>query len=387
MQYRRTNVAVENLKKEITIGGLKAANRFAVLPTESNCAAPGGVPSDDTINRYRKFAEGGAGLIYCEATAVSDDVRARVNQLVLTPENWESFIPLVKAVKDVNPGAVFIIQLDHAGALADPGFARPSAVYKREGSDVPVLSDEQIAGVIKSFIDSSAAAKKAGFDGVEMKICHGFLGTDFIQPRNTRSGKYGGSFENRTAFIKEFAEGIKKSAGEDFLIGLRIPAYESIPGGFGSSGPDEVIEDLAEPIAICRLAEKAGVSIISVSAGSAVGNAQLIHPTADYPDGVYRHFGWAAAIKKAVGIPVVGAGYSYLADGKTGIGSWSYWAEKNVADGNVDIVGMGRQGFADPSLPSKLMSGKDSEVNYCTACLGCGGLLMAQKPIKCVVYK
>ena len=380
-------VSIDFLNREITFSGKTAVNRFAVLPTESNCAAEGGVPSADTIERYRNFASGGAGLIYCEATAINADARARVNQLVLTPENAESFIPLVRAVKDENPDALFIIQLDHAGALADPGFSKPVCLYERKGTDTPVLTDDEIKKTIDSFINSSLAAEKAGFDGVEIKICHGFLGTDFIQPLNTRSGSYGGSFKNRTSFITEFADGVRKKAGKNFLLGLRIPAYESIPGGFGTGGPDEVIEDLSEPVEMCRLAEKAGVSIISVSAGSAVGNADLIHPTEKYPDGVYRHFGWAAAIKKAVNIPVVGAGYSYLGDGSRGIGSWEYWAEKNVADGNIDFVGMGRQGFADPHLPEKISAGNSGAVNYCTACLGCGGLLLSQQHVKCVVYK
>ena len=380
-------VSINFLNKSISFGGKTAANRFAVLPTESNCAAAGGIPSADTIDRYRKFAAGGAGLIYCEATAVNADARARNNQLILTDENWEFFIPLVSAVKEENPEAVFIIQLDHAGALADPSFSKPVGLYHREGSDTPVLSDEDIEKCIQGFISSSLAAEKAGFDGVEIKICHGFLGTDFIQPLNTRPGRYGGSFENRTSFITEFAEGVRKKAGDSFLLGLRIPAYESIPGGFGTAGPEEVIEDLNEPVQMCRLAEKAGVSIISVSAGSAVGNADLIHPTEKYPDGVYRHFGWAAVIKKAVGIPVVGAGYSYLGDGARGLGSWQYWAEKNVADGNVDFVGLGRQGFADPALPKKISAGRPDKVNYCTACLGCGGLLLGHQHVKCVVYK
>ncbi len=378
---------IENLKKDINFHGRKLSNRFAILPTESNCAAPGGLPGEEVIEVYRKAAGGGAALIYCEATAVSAGARARVNQLILTKDNWEAFKPLVQAVKDENPEAVFILQLDHAGTLADPSFAEPVAVYERDGNPVHVLTDAEIENIIKNFIDSSLAAEKAGFDGVEIKICHGFLGTDFIQPLNRRVGRYGRSLKNRTSFIEEFSSGVKKEASESFILGLRIPAYESIPGGFGTSGPDEVIEDLTETLEMCRIAENAGVSIISVSAGSAVGNADLIHPTEKYPDGVYRHFGWAAAVKKAVGIPVVGAGYSYLSNGKTGIGSWSYWAEKNVRDGNVDFVGLGRQSIADPLLPSKLMDGRENSINYCTACLGCGGLLLSQQKVECVVYK
>jgi 2,4-dienoyl-CoA reductase-like NADH-dependent reductase (Old Yellow Enzyme family) len=379
-------VAVNYLNSTKKIGGKTAVNRFAILPTESNCAAPGGLPSEKTIERYKRFAAGGAGLIYCEATAISDDARARVNQLVLTSANYEAFIPLVGSVKKENPDAVFIIQLDHAGALADPSFSKPIAVYKGEEGNTPVLTDEQVKEIKDAFIQSSVAAMKAGFDGVEMKICHGFLGNDFMQPRNTRDGIYGGSFENRARFLMEAVKGIRKAAGDEFLIGLRLPAYESIPGGFGSSGPEEVIEDLSEPIQISQMAEKAGVSMISVSAGNAGGNLDLIHPTPNYPDGVYRHFGWAAAIKKAVNIPVIGAGYSYLSDGKTWLGSWTYWAEKNLGDERVDFIGLGRQGFADPFLPAKVLAGMEGKVNYCTACMGCGVLLGGQKAVNCVVY-
>jgi len=379
-------VAVNHLNRTKKIGVKTAGNRFAILPTESNSAAPGGVPSEKTIVRYKKLAAGGAGIIFCEATAISGDARARMNQLVLTPLNYEAYIPLTRAVKAENPDALFLIQLDHAGALADPSFSKPVAVYKGKEGDVPVLTDTQVEGVRDAFIESSEAAFKAGFNGVEMKICHGFLGNDFMQPRNIRAGHYGGSFENRARFLMESIRGIRGACGNDFLISLRLPAYESIPGGFGSSGPSEVIEDLGEPVKISRMAEEAGVSMISVSAGNAGGNLELIHPTSNYPDGVYRHFGWTSAVKKAVNIPVIGAGYSYLSDGKTGLGSWTYWAEKNLADDRVDFIGLGRQGFADPALPSKILAGKGENVNYCTACLGCGVLLGGQKAVKCVVY-
>ena len=151
----------------------------------------GGVPSSETVKRYRRMAAGGAALIYCEATAINQDARARVNQLILTADNWESFKPLTEAVKKENPDAVFILQLDHAGALASTDFAKPVGIYDRPGSGVEVLTDSGIEKIIQGFVDSSLAAEKAGFDGVEIKICHGFLGTDFIQPLNRRGGKYG----------------------------------------------------------------------------------------------------------------------------------------------------------------------------------------------------
>jgi 2,4-dienoyl-CoA reductase-like NADH-dependent reductase (Old Yellow Enzyme family) len=136
-----------------------------------------------------------------------------------------------------------------------------------------------------------------------------------------------------------------------------------------------------------------GFHYINVSAGIPVITPEIVRPSKNYPEGVYRHFGWAKAIKKAVGIPVIGSGYSYLRNGTNelkepdpGKRSFNYWAEKNLSQGICDLVGIGRQSLADPLFAKKMLGGRSSEINYCLTCGGCSILLRSQAQTGCTVY-
>jgi 2,4-dienoyl-CoA reductase-like NADH-dependent reductase (Old Yellow Enzyme family) len=139
--------------------------------------------------------------------------------------------------------------------------------------------------------------------------------------------------------------------------------------------------------------EKAGVDYINVSAGIPAITPEIVRPTKSYPEGVYRHFGWAQAVKKRVGVPIIGSGYTYLRDGKNdlkepdpGKKNFLYWAEKNLKQGLCDMVGIGRQSLADPLFAKKILGGKSAEVNYCIACGGCSLLMSHQAQAGCVAY-
>ena len=220
------------------------------------------------------------------------------------------------------------------------------------------------------------------------------IGNEFLQPANNREGRYGGSFENRTRFFREVIEGIKQQVDDgDFLLGVRISAYEGVPGGFGTAGPGEIAEDLSEPVAFVKLAQEAGLHLISASAGNAAGSLEILLPTDDSADAVFRHFGWTRTIKQSIDIPVIGAGYSYLRDGRNKLPgedsakkSFVYWAEKNLKENNVDLVGIARQAIADPALPKKILNGDLKSVNWCTMCMDCGMLLGEQQEVGCSVY-
>jgi len=215
-----------------------------------------------------------------------------------------------------------------------------------------------------------------------------------LRPANSRKDRFGGSFENRTRFFRDTLEKIKKAVGTDsFLLGARFSVYEGLPGGFGTSGPGEVIEDLSEPLALVRIMEKAGMDYINVSAGIPAITPEIVRPSKNYPEGVYRHFGWARAMKKEVEVPIIAAGYSYLRDGKNDLKepepakkSFLYWAEKNLHQGVCDMVGIGRQSLADPLFARKILAGQPAEVNYCIACGSCSQLLRAQALTGCPIY-
>ena len=382
------------LDSPVKIGDKTAPNRIVNQPMECNDADEVGNPTELTFDRYRKLAEGGAGIIIVEALTISRESRARKNQLGICEKTASILEGLVKEMKRINRESLIFFQITHSGQMSGADFSRLVSVYPLPGKETHILTEGEIEKIGDDFAKAALIAKQVGADGIDFKQCHGYLGGEMLRPVNTRKDRFGGSFENRTRFFSETMEKIKKSVGSGaFLLGARFSVYEGIPGGFGTPGPVEVIEDISEPLAFVRLMEKAGVDYINVSAGIPAITPEIVRPTRNYPEGVYRHFGWAQAMKKEVRVPIIGSGYTYLRDGKNDLKepdpmkkSFLYWAEKNLKEGICDLVGIGRQSLADPLFARKILKGKSSEVNYCTACGSCSQLLRAQAQTGCPIY-
>jgi 2,4-dienoyl-CoA reductase-like NADH-dependent reductase (Old Yellow Enzyme family) len=384
------------LGSPIRIGPKTAPNRIVNQPMECNDADELGNPTDLTFDRYRKLAEGGAGIIIVEALTITQESRARKNQLGIYEKTAPALERLVKEMKGINSQSLILFQITHSGQQSGSGFSRLVSVYPLPGQETHILTEGEIEKIGDEFAKAALIAKQVGADGIDFKQCHGYLCAEMLRPVNTRKDRFGGSFENRTRFFSETLEKIKKAVGPggSFLLGARFSVYEGIPGGFGTPGPAEVIEDLSEPLALVRIMEKAGVDYINVSAGIPAITPEIVRPTKNYPEGVYRHFGWAKAMKKQVRVPIIASGYTYLRDGKNDLKepdparkSFVYWAEKNLKDGGVcDMVGIGRQSLADPLFAKKMIEGKFSEVNYCIACGSCSQLLRAQAQTGCPIY-
>ncbi len=382
------------LSSPIPIGKKIASNRIVYQPMECNDGDSEGNPSPLTFNRYRSLAEGGAGIIIVESLTLTYESRARKNQLKISEETARSLERLVKEMREVNSKPLIIFQINHSGRVSGSAFSKVVSLYPSGDPNIHILTDQEIEEIGERFVQAATLSKQVGADGIDFKHCHGYLCGEMIRPANTRPGPYGGSFENRTRFFRETTEKIKRAVGhEDFLIGVRYSFYEGIPGGFGTSGPEEVVEDLFEPLRFARMAEELGMDFINVSAGIPAVTPEIVRPTKNYPEGVYRHFGWAQVAKKVVNIPVIGSGYSYLRDGKNDLKepdaskkSFLYWAEKNLKSGSVDLVGIGRQTLADPHFAKKILSGDLEQIHFCTACGGCSVLLRSQKEVGCTVY-
>ena len=385
---------MSTLDSPIKIGEKTAPNRIVNQPMECNDADEVGNPTELTFNRYRKLAEGGAGIIIVEALTISRESRARKNQLGIDEKTAPTLERLLKEMRGINTKSLILLQITHSGQLSGVDFSRRVSVYPLPGQQTHILSEEEIDQIGDDFGRAALIARQAGADGIDFKQCHGYLGGEILRPMNTRKDRFGGSFENRTRFFSETMEKIKKSVGGgSFLLGARFSVYEGIPGGFGTCGPNEVIEDLSEPLALVRIMEKAGVDYINVSAGIPAITPEIVRPTKNYPEGVYRHFGWAQAIKKQVRVPIIASGYTYLRDGKNDLKepdpekkSFLYWAEKNLREGICDMVGIGRQSLADPLFAKKILQGKSAEVNYCITCGSCSQLLRAQAQGGCPIY-
>jgi len=385
---------METLKSPIQIGNRVAPNRIVNQPMECNDADELGRPTGLTFERYRRLAEGGAGIIIIEALTISQERRARKNQFGIYPETADSLERLIREMRAIHSQSLILMQITHSGRQSGAGFSRVVSAYPTEEAKVHVLSEKEIEKIEDDFARAAALAEQVGADGIDFKQCHGYFGTEILRPANIRPDRFGGSFENRTRFLKETVAKIKGVVRRDsFILGARFSIYEGIPGGFGTPGPGEVVEDLTEPLEFARLSEKLGLHYINVSAGIPAITPEIVRPTKLYPEGVYRHFGWARAVKQAVSIPVIGSGYSYLRDGKNDLKepdpvkkSFLYWAEKNIGQGNCDLVGIGRQSLADPLFAQKILEGKNSEIHYCISCGGCSVLLRSQAQTGCPIY-
>lgn len=378
----------------IQIGPKTAANRLVNQPMESNDADEFGNPTDLTFDRYRKLAEGGAGVIIVESLTISNRSRARRNQLEITERNAGALARLVAAIREINDQTLIIFQINHSGNVSNGSFSEVVSYYPTGNPDIRILSDADVEEIKGWFVQAAVIARQAGADGIDFKHCHGYFCSQLLRPANTGQGRFGGSFENRTRFFSETADEIKKSVDDDsFILGARISMYEGIIGGFGSSGPDEVAEDMTEPLAFARLIEDSGFHFINVSSGIPVFTGEMTRPTLHYPLGVYRHFTWATAVKKMTTIPLIGSGYSYLRDGQNSLPgddpakkNLLYWAAKNIETCQIDLVGVGRQSLADPHFVRKVVAGDLDNINYCTACGGCSTLLKSQARVGCAVY-
>ena len=385
---------LEMLASPIQIGERTAPNRIVNQPMECNDGDDQGNPTGLTFQRYRSLAEGGAGIIFIESLTITYESRARKNQIMISEETATGLEKLVREMKEVNPKSLVLFQINHSGRVSGADFSKVVSLYPTGNPNIHILTDQEIEGFGEMFIKAAVISKQVGADGIDFKHCHGYLCGEMLRPANTRDGRFGGIFENRTLFFKETIQKIKKGVGKDsFLIGIRYSVYEGIPGGFGTSGAKEVMEDLNEPLTFAKMVEEIGMDYINVSAGIPAVTPEIVRPTKNYPEGIYRHFGWAKAVKKLIKIPVIGSAYSYLRDGKNDLKepdplkkSFLYWAEKNLQDGNVDLVGIGRQSLADPLFAKKILSGDGDKVNFCTACGGCSILLRSQKEVGCTVY-
>jgi 2,4-dienoyl-CoA reductase-like NADH-dependent reductase (Old Yellow Enzyme family) len=386
----------ESLKKPIKIGNRTATNRFVMNAMECCDSDEKGNPTARTFERYENLFKGDSGVIVLEAITVDYESRGRKYQLGILPHNEKPLTKLVSDMKKVNDKPLFVFQLTHSGELSHPDFSRRVCVKPLAGFGGEVIDAEYIDNVMEQFVTSAKIAHAAGADGVDLKFCHGYLGSQLLRPYNDRKWKYGGSWENRSRFSFELVERVKKEINDpNFLIGSKISMWEGFPGGQGSAGPDTPIIDLTESLALCKGIEERGANFIIQSTGSPSITMALHMPDKAVPDDAYFHFSMAKEIKDVVKpeTVVIGSAYSVFNNGKNALQAVEkekstifYWGNKNIDDNAVDMIALGRQSLADPLLPAKYIGGKEEEIKFCTACDNCVELLIRQQNVGCTTY-
>ncbi|MFZ5826699.1 MAG: flavin oxidoreductase/NADH oxidase [Bacillota bacterium] len=369
------------LSRPVQIGHLVAPNSLAIHPMEGCDGQDDGSPSELTRRRYLRFAAGGAGLLWFEATAVVPEGRANERQLWIRPENVDSFASMLQeahAVAEERP--VTVLQLTHSGRYSKPGppviaYHHPYLPAGVSDGSMRVITDEEIEALEDRYVDAARLAFQAGFDAVDVKHCHRYLGSELLSAF-TRPGRYGGSYENRTRFLKNIIRKIQ-AAVPGLVVTTRLNAYDAIPYpyGWGVSQENHLVPDLSEPKRLLRELHEMGVPMVNVSLGNPYYNPHIGRPFDDpiigayLPDehplvGVSRALGIAAELQRAVpAMVIVGTGYSWLRQHLGQVGAAS------IAQGRVTIVGVGREGFAHPNFARELL-GK-GELDFRQVCITC----------------
>ncbi len=359
------------------IGKKTAPNRFVAQPMEGNDSDNGSV-SNMEIEKYIQLVKGDWGVIIIEAISVSSAALARKNQLILNIDTFNSFKNLVTEMKKKAPDTIILFQITHSGRRSGKKFSQPTALYNAEEGE-HLLETEEIEEIKNNFIETALLAEKAGADGIDFKMCHGYFGCEILRPANIRSDRWGGSFENRTRLLNESITEIRtKLKDKSFILGSRISYYEGIRGGCGTLNEDELIEDLKQMDLLILLMESIGMDYVNISAGIPGVTSEITRPTPPSKLFYLHQFRYAKRAKSLVSkMKVIGSAYSILKEEGLDL------AEENILDLNTDFIGYGRQILSDPLFPKKITDGE--KVDYCTACSGCSKLLASQKYVGCVV--
>ncbi|MDR3167803.1 MAG: hypothetical protein LBT93_07655, partial [Treponema sp.] len=328
------------------------SNRFVAQAMEGNDSDPGGIPSERTVNRYRQLGRGGWGLVVVEAISVIETSLARVHGMILNEKNLKGFKGLVEAFKQENPQGLLLFQLTHSGEQSGAFSDRTSVCQKKEG--YRYLSSDELGEIRDCFIRSCLLAEAAGADGVDFKMCHGYLGAEILRPANTRPDPWGGDFENRTRLLREGVTGIKAQLRrKDFLLGSRLSLYEGIRGGCGTAGADEIVEDLTPMLEVIRLMDSLGMDYVNVSAGIPALTGAITRPTEPSKYLALHQLRYAKTVKDMLvrenrSLKVIGSAYSAYKGEAPAV------MAEMLAKGYTDLCGFGRQIFADPLTPKKL---------------------------------
>jgi 2,4-dienoyl-CoA reductase-like NADH-dependent reductase (Old Yellow Enzyme family) len=384
------------LLSPIKIGTHTCENRFFSQPMECCDADAEGNPTDLTYRRYENLFRGEAGMVSLEAITITDKNRGRLNQLFIMPQNLPALTKFVDHLRKINPKTLFIFQLTHSGELSNPEFSKRLSVKPLPGFRADVFTEDEFDKIMDDFILAAKITYDAGADGIDMKFCHGYLGSQILRPYNTRRWKYGGSWENRRQFALDLYERIRKAIpDENFLIGSKISVWEGFPGGFGTAGPDTPVIDLTEPIDLIQKLEERGAQYFIQSAGSPSITISLTQADRDHPYFAYLHQYFAKVFRENLKkeTVVIGSNYSVFGTGKNKLEAVNpedaallAYGAQNISRGYTDMIGLGRQSLADPLLPRKLREGRQEDINFCTTCDNCLELLIQQQPIGCCTY-
>ncbi len=397
---------LEILGTPVSYGNKQVPNRLACHPMEGCDGLANGAPSDLTYRRYRRFGSGGAGLIWVEACAVLEEVRANPRQLWIHEDVLPDYKRLVEITRDaahqsMDHDPFLVLQLTHSGRYSRP-VNKPAPIIAHHSevldpkqnlpADYPLITDDALDRLQDTFVEAAMLAREAGFDAVDIKSCHRYLMSELFASHTRENSRYGGPYENRVRLLLETVRKIKAKM-PDFEVTSRINVYDAIsyPYGWGVDKDDYRIHDLTEPLKLIGQLKEQGYHGVNVSIANPYFNPHYGrpydtpivggHPPKEHPlEGVERLLHRARDVQQAYpDMTIVGTGYTWLRQ------FVPQFAAATVKAGWNAIVGLGRGGFAYPDFAKDILrQGKMDPLKVCISCSSCTQIMRDHGRTGCV---
>lgn len=385
------------LNTPISFCGRSLPNRVVFQPMEGCDGTKNGAPDELTCRRYMRFAQSGAGIIWFEATAVTPEGRANPRQLYINAETVESFRALVKDIKSTSLEKygfepLVIVQLTHSGRFSKPnGTPEPIVAYRnelwekgKENQPYTVADDAYLDSVTRSYAAAAQLAAEAGFDGIDVKCCHGYLFNELLSA-TSRSGKYGGSFENRAKLFLDCIDAVKNAVGDKLIVTTRLNACDCFPYPYGYGVDENNSIDLTEAQKIIAILAEKGIELVNITLGNPYLIPHINRPCVNSPEdgnvGLERIYNITKALKERFpDMKIVSSGLTF-----PGENSVTY-AEKLVNENVCDFVGFGRMTFAYPQFFSDYLENGELDKNkVCLKCSKCTELMRSGTVAGCPI--
>ena len=324
--------------------GTTIKNRFFKSAMSEGMGTKNFQPKKNIATLYKRWAEGGTGLIITGNIMVDPKGTADPGNIVF---DKNSNMEILKdwAKQGQQYGAKVMVQLNHPGKQAPKTIAKetvaPSTVPLGNGlnklfSTPRALTTSEVEELVQKFITSAKVAKEAGFSGVQIHAAHGYLISQFLSPHdNRRTDKYGGSLENRMRFLKEIYLGMREELGKDFPIGIKINSTDFKEDGLTEEDSLETIVELAN----------LGLDFVEISGGTYERPAMMGATSTSSNKVFFAEY--SKKLKQKVDIPVIVTG---------GIRSINAM-NTLLNDNTTDFIGIARPLTIDPNIPNKIKQG------------------------------
>lgn len=371
------------LGRPIKINKLTLANRMVMAPMAAHSSGPDGEPSDETLAFFEARARGGVGMIIVGGMASSPTDAVDMPKSAGLRIDDDGFVPGLRRLGDtVHAHNVPIIaelvpslgRMNPFGQrmsaspinVVIPEHRLPRRIHAPGKVVTPVPQEaplERIKLYEQELMAAGERAQRAGWDGVEVAAHMAYFAASFLTPRtNWRTDEYGGSIENRARMLVNIVTGIRQRVGRDFIVGLRITSNEYLPDGQGAEGY----------AAIAKLVEAAGIDYVALSPGT----YETMNIAMSDVDGWMVDNGDARLFKQTLSVPVFLQGIHDPVR-----------AAQAIADGDGDVIMLGRSLLADPDYARKVLEGRGDAIAMCKRDNYCMRRFIVGMPIRCEVNR